>query len=751
MLKGIVVLSLVIAPLLVLAQEDEVEGPWGTQNGNISGTASTDAIPYLWAKGPMRIAWELDVRSMGLDRVPAYNPITFDAAGNIYWKTSIGGGTGGRPRVASVNPAGELRWISNDATVDPPVVDDLGAVYDSTVVVVGKNAVYALGAEAVNEPKFIVAYNKETGARLWKTELDESMCGAFAGNTYDVLTPVLYKGKLYLVLANANIPPTMSVYQVNAADGKLDWYDFLDTATYTIPRGSLTLVPDAFGAGEHGLYFNGDSTSNTDGIPEMWAVKVMSGGAELAWAVDGGKVWRSHIIYSATTNTLYAPTYGDYLGLTMYSYVPATIYAAPNNYKQAVTNFTGNGGGCFDVVCLDFNGTDIIYGSFDGYLVRYMDKGADPMESAMAYDDPYPTGIGYWGEYRMTGQLLKGPDGHSVFITGTNSAQAADPSYSGQVVAIDVTASPGELLWQFDTEFFEDGGYPTPGGPLTGPDGKIYWFHRSLGKLIALTGPPVAAFTATPPSGTAPLDVAFDASGSKSGTTIASYAWEFGDTGTGSGATVNHTFAAVGDYTVKLTVTDDVGWTGEKTMTISVCTPPTASFTATPESGPVPLDVSFDASASTGATLAYAWEFGDTGTGTGATATHSFAAVGDYVVKLTVTDKCGLTAEATKTISVKPAGTEFKRGDTNASGELNIADPVYLLSYLFADGAAMTCMETGDCNNDGDLNIADPIALLGYLFADNPPLPDPFDCGLDPPDETPSDLTCESYEPCEAP
>ena len=72
--------------------------------------------------------------------------------------------------------------------------------------------------------------------------------------------------------------------------------------------------------------------------------------------------------------------------------------------------------------------------------------------------------------------------------------------------------------------------------------------------------PPQARFTATPLTGAAPLQVAFDGSGSTdAGGSIASYAWTFGDGGTGSGVTVQHTYQAAGTYTATLVVTDNLG------------------------------------------------------------------------------------------------------------------------------------------------------------------------------------------------
>jgi PKD repeat protein len=56
--------------------------------------------------------------------------------------------------------------------------------------------------------------------------------------------------------------------------------------------------------------------------------------------------------------------------------------------------------------------------------------------------------------------------------------------------------------------------------------------------------------------------ITFDGTGStdpNGDETIVSFAWDFGDGSTGSGATVDHAYAAEGTYSVTLTVTDDTG------------------------------------------------------------------------------------------------------------------------------------------------------------------------------------------------
>ncbi len=68
--------------------------------------------------------------------------------------------------------------------------------------------------------------------------------------------------------------------------------------------------------------------------------------------------------------------------------------------------------------------------------------------------------------------------------------------------------------------------------------------------------PPVADANG-PYTGTVGVAVVFDGTGSTDpNNNIESYAWDFGDGSTGTGATPSHTYAAADIYTVSLTVTD---------------------------------------------------------------------------------------------------------------------------------------------------------------------------------------------------
>jgi PKD repeat protein len=177
--------------------------------------------------------------------------------------------------------------------------------------------------------------------------------------------------------------------------------------------------------------------------------------------------------------------------------------------------------------------------------------------------------------------------------------------------------------------------------------------HFTAGGGNVPNQPPTAVFTHSETG----LTTSVNGSGSSDPDgSITSYAWDFGDNQTGTGAMANHTYGAAGTYTVSLTVTDNGGKTGTSSQPVTVTTPPpnqnpTASFTHS-ETG---LTTSVDGSGSSdpdGSIASYAWNFGDNQTGTGATVNHAYGATGTYTVSLTVTDNLGATSTTSQQVSV---------------------------------------------------------------------------------------------------
>jgi PKD repeat protein len=88
--------------------------------------------------------------------------------------------------------------------------------------------------------------------------------------------------------------------------------------------------------------------------------------------------------------------------------------------------------------------------------------------------------------------------------------------------------------------------------------------------LNIVNAPPVASFTPV----CIALTCALNGSGSSDvDGTVASYLWNFGDGTSGSDATVSHTYAEAGNYTVTLSVTDDAAATNSQTQSLTVVRP----------------------------------------------------------------------------------------------------------------------------------------------------------------------------------
>ena len=128
--------------------------------------------------------------------------------------------------------------------------------------------------------------------------------------------------------------------------------------------------------------------------------------------------------------------------------------------------------------------------------------------------------------------------------------------------------------------------------------------------------------------------------------------------------------------------------------------PPAAELIASFTQQVSGLEVSLDASGSTGDIASYQWDFGDGTTGTGKSASHSYAAAGTYSVTLTVTDDKGATASQSVSVSVVAANVAPTAAFTHTAKELVASfdgssssdsdGSIASYSWNFGDGATGT-------------------------------------------------------------
>lgn len=239
----------------------------------------------------------------------------------------------------------------------------------------------------------------------------------------------------------------------------------------------------------------------------------------------------------------------------------------------------------------------------------------------------------------------------------------------------------------------ENGAADTPIGDIVdlkqGPEGALYYVDialdefgnsspGSIRRISFFSGnqpPVIASASATPTSGSAPLNVNFVGLASDPENDPMTYTWDFGDGQTGSGANVSHVYTVGGSYTARLAVTAGSQTVQSSTITISVGQPPVANITSpTDGSNFVAGDViSFAGNATdpddTLGEGAFSWTIlfrheghvhpaagpidGSSGSFTIPTFGHEFSGNTSYEFVLTVTDPSGLSD--TKLVTIVPS------------------------------------------------------------------------------------------------
>ncbi len=158
---------------------------------------------------------------------------------------------------------------------------------------------------------------------------------------------------------------------------------------------------------------------------------------------------------------------------------------------------------------------------------------------------------------------------------------------------------------------------------------------------------PVAAFSARPTSGYAPLKVAFT---DKSTGIHTSWKWSFGDGTYSKEKNPVHKYTKAGNYTVSLTVGNAAGnntITKSNYIVVNALKAPVANFNAYPKAGKAPLKVQFT-DKSTGVHTSWKWNFGDNTSSVQMNPVHKYTKAGNYTVSLTVGNAAG---NNTKTMS----------------------------------------------------------------------------------------------------
>lgn len=231
----------------------------------------------------------------------------------------------------------------------------------------------------------------------------------------------------------------------------------------------------------------------------------------------------------------------------------------------------------------------------------------------------------------------------------------------------DATVNSSNWLWDFGDDETSNvknpqHTYTTPGTynvtlTLTNQAGCVSTVTKNA--VVTVRDASNIAITAPSSGGCVP----FNFTPTASATTIdgiASYQWDFGDGGTATGASPTHNYAAVGTYTVRVTMTTNNGCVinYEYPEKVLVGTPPTVDFTV----GGTLVCAGDETPFQSLATPAdhWLWDFGDGSTSTLENPTHQFEGMGSFTISLTaVNNGCAVTATKANIITAKAPVTRF--------------------------------------------------------------------------------------------
>jgi len=240
--------------------------------------------------------------------------------------------------------------------------------------------------------------------------------------------------------------------------------------------------------------------------------------------------------------------------------------------------------------------------------------------------------------------------------------------------------------------------------------------------IVITDRPPVVAFTYAPSSPYTGQNVVFNAtSSSDPDGTIVSYAWNFGDSTTGTGAIPTHSYIASGTFTVTLTVTDDSASTGNKSSTINVTIDPPPTW---------PNGSSLNATRVSGRDVVLVWT---PATDLVQVSNYKIYANGTLVATVpgatTTYDVTGLTPLSRYTFQVQagnPAGSWTTngptlvvladiKGDVNHDCRIDIVDLSSVGASFGKSSGEPGYNPNADINGDGKIDIVD-LAIVGTNF-----------------------------------
>ena len=459
-------------------------------------------------------------------------------------------------------------------------------VVDATRVYVTGQGVTGAGTPALSYFLTVVAYDRATGARLWRTDKKPADGNSAAG---------------YWM---AKAPDGSLVVTGAAARGFLDWYTVAFETTGAVRWEAIR-----------------DGGLNTDEIPR--SVLVMADGTTVVTGRGGpalpGGYWPGVTAGYSPNGTLLWEAFSA-LETVWATSLPNGDVCASGGYDALITCFRVSGVLQAKMSATPSTGAAPLSVTFDG--------SASTTPQGFVTSWSWSFGDGDSGAGPQITHVYASPGTYTASLTVTDS-NGATSTATGSIVAkplppiapSNLTASRSGLLillnWQDnssnETLFYIErcaglgctnfGSFIATQWPNTPSytdygvtSGQSYSYrvraynsggyssYSNIATIVAGAGnlPPTAVISASPSTGPAPLNVTFDGSGSSDPDgTVTSWDWSFGDGTLGAGPQTTHVYINPGTYNVNLTVTDNSGESRLASISIVV--------TATPLVGPANL------------------------------------------------------------------------------------------------------------------------------------------------------------------
>jgi PKD repeat protein len=488
--------------------------------------------------------------------------VTSSVLGGASWITSVHDATTGARKWQVVAPEG---------TAARDVVMDAAHVY-----VTGQGATGG-GTPALAYYLTVVAYDRATGARLWRTDKKPA-------DAYDA-------AGLRMSLA----PDGSLVVTGQTNRGFLDWYTVAFETTGAVRWEAVR-----------------DGGLNTDEIPS--GVLVLEDGTTVVTGKGGPNLPGGYIPgvtagYSSNGELLWEAF--SRMATVWATALPNGDVCATGGYDAFITCWRVSGAVRAVMSAAPSTGVAPLLVSFDG------SRSTTPNGTITSW--AWSFGDGVFGTGPLITHLYTNPGTYAASLTVTDSTGASSVA-TGSIVAnpsppaapSGLTASQSGTLivltWQDNssnetifyiercqgvgcTDFGSFIATQWPNVPsytdysaVTGQNYRYrvraynsggYSAYSNIASILvgAANQPPTAVISAVPTTGVAPLSVVFNGSGSSDPDgTIATWAWSFGDDTSGSGPTITHVYPAAGFYVATVTVTDNGGASNTTSVTISVTT-----------------------------------------------------------------------------------------------------------------------------------------------------------------------------------